>query len=388
MTAPPTARPDAIASAADASLHRPTGSHARWRRVWLSWAAFVVLVVASPGLADAVGEEADPSAQATSDADAAAEAGAAEAPEETGADPSPTGDAVGSGDDPEVAPTEAGSDGELVDPETGDAPAPEAEPVATPSRPLPSYESVTEGTLAWRKRVEALELARVTGQGDSAEANRLFGELSGELWPMQASVHEAIHADAPDLITRHADLTALYGLRSRLFPLLSRQLRVRLTGLSEVGRSEAARELDYLSANVEYQQHILGKGLDQLRAGFEEAPLQALWGLFRIVLVVMVFRWWRRWADDGIPEMRRGLLDARLPGRRVPWRARVLWYVDRVRRPLEWLALVWIVSGILQPAGFEELSTLVRTVVKWLFIGAATVLLIDARAARTARRST
>ncbi len=283
------------------------------------------------------------------------------------------------------APAPDGAEAAGAAPKADDATAETDDPTAID--PAALYGVQADEVSSWRRRVDALELGLATGQHGPADVNALYGELSAELWPMQEEVHDAIHADASDLIERHAALAELYGLRSRLFPLLSRDLYFKLTGLSALGRAEAGRELDYFSANIEYQQHIFEGGLFHLWSAFEAEPFTALWRAFQIVLACVAFRWWRRWAKRGIPDMRTRLVSSRPRTASALRRARVLWYVDRVRRPLEWLALLWLVAGWMQPPGFEEVSTLVQTIVKWLFIGTATVLLIDARAARHARRS-
>ena len=321
----------------------------------------------------------EPAAAAGPAADDAASAGEAPVEVTETADAAAKGEATGAAQTPtqNERPETAGEEA---------AATAEAETPREPTDPTALYGGKADEIDAWRQRVDAIELGLATGQKRRKDVNALYGELSAELWPMQREVHDAIHADAPDLIEQHNALTELYALRSRLFPMLTRKLYLELTGLNPLGRAEAAREIDYFSANVEYQQHIFAGGLEHLVSAFEEEPLRALAAGLRIFFAILVFRWWRRWAKGGIPEMRNRLIAARPRTAGALRQARLLWYVDRVRRPLEWLALLWLVAAWLQPPGFEEVSTLVRTIVKWLFIGVATVLLIDARAARRSRR--
>jgi len=284
---------------------------------------------------------------------------------------------------------------------TGEATAPAASSAPTdaaPSTPAPDaaldvaldedtaadddlpgpYDAHREAIDAWNRKVDLLELRLATGQQDGGDADLLFGDVSAEFWPRQAAVHRAIHDDAPDLIAQHDELVELYAVRSRIFPLTTTELRTRLTGLNNLGRAEARRELDYFFANVEYQRHILARASGHLLAGLRGEPLAALGHLFQIFFAVLVFRWWRRWAKDGLPAMRQSILAARPRGPSAVRRARWVSYFDQIRRPLEWLALAWIIFDILQPAGFEDISILFRTVIKWLFIGAVAVRLIGA----------
>ncbi len=279
-----------------------------------------------------------------------------------------------------------GSD-ELIEPAPDDtAPAHERVRTTDPLAGLDSrYELTSEGARRyseWLSRIEQIELGLATGENDRDDVNALFAKFSHELWPMHDAVHDAIHADAPDLIRQHDDLHALYELRSRLFPQISRPLHWRLTGLNPVGRAEAARELDYFLVNVEYQQQIIRTAFTRLRSSAEEAPLVALGHMLQALLLIFVFRRWRRWAKTGLPDYRKRLLALRPRTRSTLRRTRFVWHLQRIRPPIEWLALAWGLSLVVQPPGFEELSTLIGTLLKWSLVGTFIVRLVDSLAAR------
>lgn len=236
----------------------------------------------------------------------------------------------------------------------------------------------------WPERVADLLLGLETGTRTHADADVLYGQLCAELWPLQERVHHAIRADAPDLIEQHARLRRLYTERSRLFDALSPSLRDELTGPDELGRVELGHEARYLAAMLEYQQHILESALQHLQANVRHTPSATLRGVFRLALLVVVFRVWRRFARKALPQWRKGLLAAR-PRRRTNLRlAKLLWYFERVRGPVEWLALFWVITLLARPQGFEDLATLISAVVKWLLVGVLAVRIIDAMVARGA----
>ncbi len=113
---------------------------------------------------------------------------------------------------------------------------------------------------------------------------------------------------------RRANVAGTYldGLRE---PGVERQLLDRQFRFSALKQNDVARQL-------------LERG--------KRVPLRALGRRVPLIVVIALFRRWRRWAREGLPRLRARVLEIR-PGRREPGKlAGFLGYLDRVRAPLEW----------------------------------------------------
>jgi hypothetical protein len=231
-------------------------------------------------------------------------------------------------------------------------------------------------------RIDALVARRDRGEEVAAAADRLFREVDAILWSTHRESRTAIARGTPDLLAQHARLIELYEQRDRLFDLISPALHERLVGGGAAGRTELRRELAYLYTRLLAQIRVVEQGARHIVANVGEWPLATFWGLIQLVLVLLVFRAWRRWSARGPKAWRQRLLAMR-PRQASNLRlARALWYLDRIGAPLSWLVLILVLERLVSPRGFEELASLVYTVLVWIFVARLVVQLIDALAAR------
>ena len=208
------------------------------------------------------------------------------------------------------------------------------------------------------------------------------GELERALWPYLRTVHAAVDRAAPGFVDQQASFDALYLERDRLFPIVSPHLRRELEGGGPVGRAALRHELSYLRTSLLGQVRAVERGLQQVAENVAASPVTTTWRVLQVLLVVLIFRGWRRWSKEGLVSARSRLLK-QTPTQAVNFRiARVLWYLHRVNGPLTWLVLVFALSRLVMPRGFEEIAGLVYTILFWILVARLAVLLIDAMAVR------
>src|SRR5690606_28379232 len=121
---------------------------------------------------------------------------------------------------------------------------------------------------------------------------------------------------------------------------------------------------------------------EAILADLETSPLPILFGLVQLGFAILVFRYWRKRAGPTLEAMRNSLLASDRGSPRINASlALALWYVERIRKPLEWLALFAVLFRVLLADGSVLEIEVLWLVVLWLSLGAAVVLFVDAVAA-------
>jgi len=205
-----------------------------------------------------------------------------------------------------------------------------------------------------------------------AMAGKLRAEENDTVWALAA--------------VRRNDVVMLNHARLRLLEVTSSELRRKVTGLGPEGVDQVVRELKQIGLEVRYHLLALPRHLGVLRTDLRRAPVPAILAALEVLLAIVVFRAWRRRAKP--------LLDAAISR----WRARaaksyvahrvadLLWYISRVRKPLEWLALVGMFFLLAPELDVLPEIQLVWLILSWTLIGSATILFVDAVAAKATRR--
>lgn len=253
---------------------------------------------------------------------------------------------------------------------------------AQPPLALPDASRASLDPGAVRKAIDQLEVRQAAGRQVAPAADQLFRELDDALWSMHRSVRAAAAASASDVFQRHARVVALYDERDRLFEFVSPALRDQVFGGGPVGREAVRHEFAYLQTRLLTQLHIIRQGTRQLTSNLSESPLKTTWGALQVLLAVVLFRSWRRWSGRGLKDTTQKLLAIRPRQASNIRLARLLWYLQRIEGPLSWLVLILVLERLVSPRGFEELTSLVYTVLIWIFVARLVVQLIDALAAR------
>lgn len=274
------------------------------------------------------------------------------------------------------------TDGQSAEEEHGavESGSPTGEKSALQGEPLVE----TQAPPGWAQRVIDLEEAIDRGMSSSEAADELYAELAPELWREQEAVYQALRDRSGDVFDRREKLAEMYAARLRLLDLVSPSQRARrlgsgATSLREIGREFSKARLDFF-----FQTLTIPRGIRQIADDFRESPVDVFWRLLQLIFGIVVFRTWRRWAKTGLPEARRKVLAVR-PSTDVQLNvARGLWYLDRFRGPLEWLALLFFVSAIFEPRDLEEVAGLVWIILLWMLLTRFGLLLVDALASRGA----
>ena len=260
-----------------------------------------------------------------------------------------------------------------------------------PRDPDRLYADVSEELVRARDRLKGA-LRRLTDGGsdvpprgapaEAVDPSEELDALRDELSDLAARLTEDEAAQRWALADAYRDdivtFLRLNAARLRLLPITSPEVRDEVTGLGRAGLQQAGRELDQIALELRYRSMSLPRHGRALLRAVSDEPLSALLGALKLALILVLFRAWRTRAP--------ALLERLQTGTGRPWVRTFVWYFARVRKPLDWLAL----AGALYigTAGLEVLPELelVWLIVLWLMVGSATILFVDAVAARQHRR--
>ncbi len=309
-----------------------------------------------------------------------------------------------------AAPVPAPAAGAALEPEG--TPATQAQPVA------PISESAW-----WAQRVQTLTDDIARGQSERKEADGLYPQLSKVLDERSEQLEEVLHwARSPDdrleslldsrifleakdepqpqaeppephklafmpIVTvgdLHAQVKELYDARIKLLASVTPQKWAKVTGTYLDGVHELGVELRHIALQFRFSAVKLNDVAGQLLERGKQIPLHALGRLVQLIIVIALFRWWRRWAREGLPRLRARVLEIRPRRRELVKLARFLWYLDRVRAPLEWLVILVAVFAIVDIRGFgiKIFHVTGQIFTSWLLLSWFAVVLINAFADR------
>ena len=212
-----------------------------------------------------------------------------------------------------------------------------------------------------------------------AALERKLGGLGS--WLPSRSDHDE---DSEELEATFDELLYLYQLRSDVLPQLSGPVSRAVHGVGEDGRKELREELGYVLLGFQYQFRSVEEQREELALELvEREPIYALVSVLEVLVALFVFRWWRRWAPGRLEAGVSWFL-ARRPRRRLNLRmAAALWYLQRIRSPLEWLLLLSAVFTATGVSAHPSLNAL-WPIAEWILLARVAVLLLDAMATRGA----
>ena len=181
-----------------------------------------------------------------------------------------------------------------------------------------------------------------------------------------------------------ADTEMLNQIRLELLPYLSTQKREQVTSLRNSGLEQAQSELLQVWLTLRYHLLVSKTWAEALRTGSGRGASAWAVGLLVLkgTLPIALFFAWRRRAERLLVGWRTTLDEAHRKRfgavRRSPWTVWALTFLIHIRRPLEWLLLLWLVVYLLPSAmhGLLELELLVA-VFSWTLGGALVVNLIN-----------
>ena len=343
------------------------------KRIWIEAVCLIGLLILFSGVGSLAASQGNSEPQ--QEGETAAEA--------TGSQSEPEDEVQGAAAGVEPAEVDPGGDAEpdLADAVSIEAPDSVSEEAEEAVSRLPS-ENELEGP--WVARVGELSKQILLGQASRADADALLGEVEPNLRAACNQLRQSLSEGASfaTLQQQHAAMEDLYDARLLLLREIKKVNLVKIIGWGADGVRQAREELDRLQLHMRYQNTRLPEQGRTLWDNFRTSPVPFLKGLFYVVLVIMGFRLWRRWAGRALPDMRQKLINARPRTRRNLRLAKAIWYIDRLRAPLEWLLAIGLIASFLRPAFGLVDERPVFAVVKWVFIGWFGLSLVNSIAAR------
>ncbi|MFO7562742.1 MAG: AAA family ATPase [Enhygromyxa sp.] len=222
-------------------------------------------------------------------------------------------------------------------------------------------------------------LAGLPGELERDELAALRAELEASEQLLLAQEREIVWAAADG---GRDDIVMLNRARLILLDLASAELRDRMTGFGSDGVIQAKREIEQIMLELRYRALALPRIGRTLLKDFETSPLPAVFGLLKLGFAFLLFRYWRRRAPELLERLRKDFLTRESGDPRVNGVIALgLWYVERIRKPLEWLALFTVLFRVLLAGGSVLEIEVLWLVVLWLNLGAAVILFVDAVAA-------
>lgn len=177
------------------------------------------------------------------------------------------------------------------------------------------------------------------------------------------------------------DVVMLNRARLRLLPNMSSDTRDQLTGLGTAGRAQARREFGQIALELRYHAMSLPRDVASLSTTIQERPVQIVITTLELLVLVALFRWWRSHADGLLRRWRGPTWGfTQTPAQRL--RSSAIWYLMKIRRPVEWLLLFAVLPMVVGTASNAPELRLIWLVLVWVQGARAVVLAVDAIAER------
>ena len=177
------------------------------------------------------------------------------------------------------------------------------------------------------------------------------------------------------------DVVMLNRDRLRLLPAMSEQRRGDLTGIGTAGRAQARRELGQIALELRYHAMSLPRDVTSLSETIQERPFSLVVSTLELIALVAGFRWWRTHADTLLKRWRGSTWGlSRTPAQR--FRSTAVWYLLKVRKPVEWLLLLVLLPGVVGTASNAPELRMIWLVLVWMQGGRAVIVAVDAIAER------
>lgn len=271
------------------------------------------------------------------------------------------------------------------------------QPVEEPS----GQKSATE---RWREQVETLLDEVDKGIKTPEAADLLYDELSRELrlkrkqlrdalrWakspideveiPAQSGEEEVKQEQKVTVGDIYADMVSLYETRILLLQAVSLELKTQITGHGEAGQTKFKGEMEYMLLYLRFHVMAIPKLwpllLDQLIA----TPILVLFQLLQLTLAWILFRWWRQWAPQGLVNLRGRIMRIRPRTQHSLRLARLIWYLQEIRAPLEWMFLLGVFMEVISQPSLVVIEDFFHIVFNALLGAWLAVRLINAIASR------
>ena len=112
----------------------------------------------------------------------------------------------------------------------------------------------------------------------------------------------------------HETVVALYATRIVLLNYVTPELRAKVTGVGLTGVRELHGEILQIILSAHYKALSIPARATAWPAMVKEAPLPMVFGIGKLIVALIIFRWWRRWVPGALMGLRDRLLAARRAG--------------------------------------------------------------------------
>ncbi|RLA30914.1 MAG: hypothetical protein DRR11_12145 [Gammaproteobacteria bacterium] len=249
----------------------------------------------------------------------------------------------------------------------------------------------------WDSRVDDLIRNIFALQKDAFDADDLYMELDSALRARVRFLNNALKgAKSPQDNVKAAALPGgmrtiddlddsvevMYKARLRLIEYITPTLHLEVTATDVLGVQTLNLEISYIWQQIRFQMLNIPGSVRDLMRRIRIAPLPVIWRFMEFILVIAIFNWWSRWFPETLRRMRGSLLEIRPRSLEVLRRVRIVWYLEQLRRPLEWLLLFHVFFALIDMPGLNFLKGIIEIVVRWILLGWFSVSLLNAVAAR------
>lgn len=178
------------------------------------------------------------------------------------------------------------------------------------------------------------------------------------------------------------DVVLLNRTRLTLLDLATANLRSSVTGFGSEGVDQVKRELDQISVELGFHALKLPRYRKTIASSLSGSGIPIVIGLFQLAFAMAVFIWWRKRAHDVLDRAFVNFSEQQPPTKVSAGAATFVWYLQRVRRPLEVLAILWVVFAAIGNLDDLPEFNLLWIIALWVLLGLAVILYVDALAAR------
>lgn len=187
--------------------------------------------------------------------------------------------------------------------------------------------------------------------------------------------------------TQRDAMVAMNRSRLRLMSKLSLTKRSALRGFGPEGRAQVRRELAQMTLEARYRLLALPRLLKSQFAAASKSSVSIGFVLFKLLLLILLFQWWRRNGDSILDDWRRSWRLRRPQTDFTRRMATTIWYLKRVRKPLAWLVLVIVLQRVFRVLkDLPELEYL-WILALWVLLGSFVIHFVNAVAERQGRGS-
>jgi hypothetical protein len=275
----------------------------------------------------------------------------------------------------------------------------------TASDSLAAAESPDESTAEyWHERVNALREKIEKGIKAPDDADVLYEELSQQLRLKRKALRNALRwakspTDAvdPSALPDNAgeqggqpvtvediyhSMVNLYQTRILLLQSVSLELKAQITGHDEAGQVKLKGEVEYMLLYLRFHTMAIPQLGPHLLDKLIATPVLVTWDFLKLILAIILFRWWRQWAPQGLVDLRGRIIRIRPRTQHSLRFARLIWYLQEIRSPLEWMLLLWLFIEVVATPSLLVIEDFLHIIFNALLFAWLAVRLINAIASR------